>query len=151
MLRGGAVLPGAFDSGCEVLDHLAGRPRPGLGRMLAGGPAAALWRDPSARHLAGLGLGGTLARSPRPDLGPGPDRPADAAQPEPGATLAHPRPGLFYVPDHPGGGADEQRGRTGDPVCRPGPARHARDAGRARPALVRTDLDGGGDVYAAGT
>ena len=58
---------------------------------------------------------------------------------------------LLHVRDDAGGGADEQPGGAGDPVRGDRPAHHAGDAKRDGAALVRADLDGDGDVCAAGT
>ena len=74
------------------------------------------------------------------------DVPATRASLQPGQAVRGAWGELFSVPHDSGCGTDEQPGGTGDPVRGDRPPDHAGDAERARQPLVRTDLDGAGDV-----
>ena len=77
-------------------------------------------------------------------------RAGDAGLSQPGQAVRGAWGELFPVHHDSGCGTDEQSGGTGDPVRGDRPADHAGDAERARQPLVRTDLDGAGDVPSTG-
>src|SRR5207248_7501431 len=77
-------------------------------------------------------------------------RRGDGAHAKDGEAAEEVRRGVLHVPDDTGGATDEQPGGAGDPLSGDRPAGDAGDAGRGGPEVERADLDGAGQLRAAG-
>ena len=77
--------------------------------------------------------------------------PPRATRPEPGEAVPPARGSVLPLHHHAGHRADEQPGRTGDPIRGDRPAHHPGDAERERPPVVRADLDGDRHLRPAGS
>ena len=72
-------------------------------------------------------------------------------RPKPGQTFPRAWRGVLSLHHHAGHRADQQLGRTGDPLCGDRPADYSGNAERKRPPLVRAHLDGDRHLRPAGS